>query len=985
LGAPRIERDRTPLAVDTRKAIALLAYLALADPGALYSRDSLAALFWPEVDPPRAHGALRRTLSALNKALDGPWLRIERDTLGFERDADVYIDVDAFHARLTESRTHGHSPGEVCSACLPLLEQAVAEYRGDFMAGFSLRDSPAFDDWQFFQAEALRRLLAGALERLVAGYSAQGLPEALETALGHARHWLALDALHEPAHRQVMLLYAWTSQRAAALRQYRECVRILDQELGVGPLDETTRLYEAIRENRPPPPPLALAAPAPAPAAAAPAPPATVSLPLVGRAAEWAALQADYNAAAPDGRLVVLEGEAGIGKTRLAETLLHHVRAHGGQALVARCYQGEASLAYGPFVEAVRAAIVPGAQPPGWAARLAPHFAADAGRLLPELLALAPHAPPMPVLDQAGAQTRFYESLRQVVLAALAGNTPGLLMIDDVHWMDEASLDLLSYLVRRWRGQSLCLVLTWRGEEVPLGHRLRQVLAEAQRAGIGRLLRLERLDRAAVAELVRQAWPRDSAQVAQASAPDSALVERLYRESEGLPYFVVEYLNSLSAEPASAEANWALPGGVRNLLQARLARVDETGWQLLTTAAVIGRSFDFDSLHAASGRSDEEAVAALEVLTSAGLINEVESAGPGAGPAYDFSHDKLRVLVYAEISLARRRLLHRRVAEGLADRARRGPLAGGAAHLGAAASQIAYHYQQAGRDADAAEYFLLAGEHARALYANAEALAHFRSALALGHPAAAGLHEAIGDLLTLGGLYDGALTSFERAAALSASSDLARLEHKLGSVYHRQGDWELAESHFQAALNALGSDLRAEARARLFADWSLAAHQRGDAHRAQQLAQQSLNLAEAAGDRPALAQVHNILGILATSQAQPEQARRHLERSLALAEAWGDPGPRAAALNNLALAYGHLGQYASAVRLAEQALSLCRAQGDRHREAALHNNLADLLYASGQAAAAEEHVKRSVMIYAEIGTAAGAGPLQPEIWKLAEW
>jgi tetratricopeptide (TPR) repeat protein len=183
----------------------------------------------------------------------------------------------------------------------------------------------------------------------------------------------------------------------------------------------------------------------------------------------------------------------------------------------------------------------------------------------------------------------------------------------------------------------------------------------------------------------------------------------------------------------------------------------------------------------------------------------------------------------------------------------------------------------------------------------------------------------------------------------------------------------------------LGSDLRVETRARLYADWSLAAHQGGDAARAQQLAREALRLAETAGDQPALAQVHNILGILATSQSQPEQARRHLERSLAIAEAWGDPGPRAAALNNLALAYGRLGQYASAVQLAEQALGLAHAQGDRHREAALHNNLADLLYASGQASAAEGHVKQSVMIYAEIGTAAGTGPLQPEMWKLAEW
>ncbi len=999
LGPPQVERDGVPIDVDTRKAIALLAYLALAAPSGAHDREGLAALFWPDVDQARAHGALRRTLSALNKALGGQWLRIEREAVAVERDATLQIDVDGFLAWLAEGRTHGHPATAVCARCLPALAEAVALYRDDFMAGFNLRDSPAFDDWQFFQAEGLRRLLAGALERLVNGLSAIPTDETREQAIGYARRWLALDTLHEPAHRQLMLLYAWAGQKAAALRQYRECVRVLDQELSVAPLDETTRLYEAIRENRPPEPPTptptklptgkdvgrwqaelpigglrlgqaaagALAEPA-IPASPTPRPPAA-GLPLVGRATEWQGLLAGYQASAADGRLVVLEGEAGIGKTRLAETLLPTVRAQGGQAMLARCYAGEASLAFGPFIEGLRATFGPDGELPAWAGRVAPLWSSDAVRLLPELQGLHPAESPA-ALDSPGAQSRFFESVRQVLLAALGparpGGPPGMLLLDDAHWIDEASLDLLTYLVRRWRGQPLCLVVTWRGEEVPAGHRLRQLLAEAQRAGQATYLPLSRLNRTAVAELAQRAWP---------NAPE--LVERLYRETEGLPFFVVEYLTGLGEAGPTATADWALPGGVRNLLQARLARVDDTGAQLLSTAAVIGRSFDFDTLHAASGRSDDEAVFGLEALMAAGLVNEVAGApGGGGSPAYDFTHEKLRTLVYDETSLARRRLLHRRVAEALAARGRRAP---------AAAGQIAQHYQQAGRETEAAEFYQLAGDQARALFANAEALAHYRAALALGHPAPAALHTAIGDLLTLSGLYAAALTSYEQAAALSAPADLGALEHKLGGVYHRQGEWALAESHFQAALNGLGGSAPAEARARLYADWSLAAHQGGDTARAQPLAQQALELAEAAGDTRALAQVHNLLGILAGAQDDADAARQHLERSLALADDLGDPAIRVAARNNLALAYGNAEAYGPAVRLVEQALALCAAQGDRHREAALHNNLADLLHASGQAEAALQHVKQSVTIYAEIGSATGAGPLQPEIWKLVAW
>lgn len=980
LGPPRVELDGAPIAVDTRKAVALLAYLALAEPSGA-SRDSLAALFWPDVDQARAHAALRRTLSALHKALAGDWLRIDREMVALERGPSAWIDVDRFQACLALTRTHGHPAQSVCDRCLPLLAEAGALYRDDFLAGFTLRDSAAFDDWQFFQAESLRRSLAGLLERLVLGHSRRA---EFEPAISYARRWLALDPLHEPAHRQLMQLYAWSGQRGAALRQYHDCLRVLEQELGVAPLEETNRMYEAIREHRLAPP-VPAAAVAPTVAATAPAPPAALpvagpSFPIVGRAAEWNTLQAAYRAAGSDGRLVVLEGEAGIGKTRLAEACLQHVRGQGAVAVVARCYEGELNLAYGPFVEAVRSALGHDTSATARVAALAPHWLAEAARLLPELNSLRPDLPATPAHDSPGAQTRFFEAVRQVLLAALqaspAGGVsrlPGLLLIDDAHWIDEASLDLFTYLVRRLRDQPLCLLVTWRAEQVPAGHRLRQVLAEAQRAGLAVRLELGRLSLPAVAELVRAVLPGEE------SSPDAQLVERLYHETEGLPFFVVEYLASLNhAAENGGEPPWSLPGGARNLLLARLRTIDETGWQLLHTAAVIGRSFDYDTLHAASGRSDEETIGGLEKLIAAGIVNEVTDVA-GSEPAYDFSHEKLRALVYEQMSLARRRLLHRRVAEALSAQPRR--QAG--ANLGALAGQIAQHYQLAGRDVEAAEHFKLAGEHARALYANGEALAHFRAALALGHPEAASLHEAIGDLLTLQGSYEAAIGSYHDAALAASPEAAPMLEHKLGNVHHRRGEWDLAVSHFQAALAALGDDLHTALRSRVYADWSLTAHQQGSQAQARELGQKALALAEAAGDQRALAQAHNQLGILASSQNDLSQARRHLERSLTLAEALGDTSARVAALNNLALAFASHGEYERALQFTEKALALCATQGDRHREAALHSNLADLLYATGQADAAMQHLKRSVTIYAEIG--AQAGELQPEIWKLAEW
>jgi predicted ATPase/DNA-binding SARP family transcriptional activator len=963
LGAPRIEHNGEPIEVDTRKAIALVAYLAVTR--GRHARDALVGLLWPEYNQTRARAALRRTLSSLGKARAEGWLEVDRESVGLDRDG-VWVDVDRFRELLAECRTHGHQETEVCPECLPLLSEAVALCRDDFLAGFALRDSAIFDDWQFFQAEELRRELAGALERLSLGH---GALEEWEQAVSYGRRWLALDPLHELAHRWLMQLYTWAGQRASALRQYRECVRVLEGELGVSPLEETTRIYEAIKENDLPLPPALPQARPPAPQieeqeapSVGKAQTSSYDEPLVGREEEWESLLRAYQAAGTVRHVVVLEGEAGIGKTRLAEEFVAYAAGQGSATVAARCYPGEMDLAYGPFVEGLSASI--GRE--GVAARLGEipaHFLAEAARLLPELAELRPGLPSPPLLDTPGAQSRFFEGIGQVLLAVCDGPSPGVLFIDDVHWADASSLDLLAYLVRRPRpGRRLCVVLTWRDEVVSADHRLRGLLTEVQRDRAATVLRLSRLDRATVEALVGTV-------VGNADG----LGRRLYDETEGLPLFLGEYLAAITNGSLAAEDEaWSLPGGVRDLLHGRLGAVGETGWQLLNAAAVIGRSFDFDTVREASGRSEEEAVAALEELTGQGLVEEVKGAGERI-IVYDFGHEKLRALVYEETSLARRRLLHRRVAESLAHRAHR------RRETGALAGQIAHHYQLAGWDADAADYFKLAGEHARALYANAEALAHFRAALALGHPDAARLREAVGDLQTLLGEYGEALASYETAAALGGGNYLANIERKLGNVYQRLGEWELAESHFEAALGGTGpaGDL-----ARLHADLSLVAHQRGESDLALERAHRALELAEAAGEERALAQTHNVLGVLASGGGDLDGARRHLERSLALAEALGDPAAQVAALNNLALASANGGEIEEALESAEAALALCVALGDRHREAAVHNNLADLLYAAGRQEESMTHLKQAVEIFAEVGE---RGELQPEIWKLVEW
>jgi tetratricopeptide (TPR) repeat protein len=289
----------------------------------------------------------------------------------------------------------------------------------------------------------------------------------------------------------------------------------------------------------------------------------------------------------------------------------------------------------------------------------------------------------------------------------------------------------------------------------------------------------------------------------------------------------------------------------------------------------------------------------------------------------------------------------------------------------------------AGQEDAAAEYYRQAGDHARTLYANAEALAHLNTALALGHPEAAALHEAIGDLQTLTGEYGAALDSYETAAALSEGVALAGVEHKLGIVHGRRGEWERAESHLEEALASYGEESSAGPRARVNADWSLTVYHYGDLARAITLATRAFQLAEGAGDIRAEAQAHNMLGILAARRGDLAEAESNLGKSLHLGEKLGDPAAQVAALNNLSLAFAASGDVARAQELAEKALSLSAAQGDRPREAAIHSNLADLLHAAGRSNEAMLHLKQAVAIYAEIGVE--AGDVQPAVWRLTEW
>jgi tetratricopeptide (TPR) repeat protein len=398
---------------------------------------------------------------------------------------------------------------------------------------------------------------------------------------------------------------------------------------------------------------------------------------------------------------------------------------------------------------------------------------------------------------------------------------------------------------------------------------------------------------------------------------------------------------------------------VRAVLRSRLDAIDETGSQVLAAAAIIGRTFDIATVRHASGRSEEETVDALDRLSARAIVRD--------GPAgYDFTHGALRDLVDEGIGLARRRLLHQRVAEAL--------------HLGRWTG-IAIHERDAGRTEAAAEAYREAATRAAQVFANQAVIEHAGAALALGHPDGLALHTLIGRARTRLGDYDGAVAAFEAAAARASEAELPGIELAIGRARLRRGDLAGADRHLATVADDAAAPPAVAARA--WVDRSVIRRRAGDVAAASDAARRALAIAVQAGDDPAIGAARRMLGLSALDAGDAVTARTELTRALDAAEADPDPTSRIAALVGLAMAAGTAGETDAAIAHGRRALDACRRIGDRHLEAAVEDHIADLLHAAGRDDDAREHQRRAAAAFAELG----GDPADPDpgIWMLAAW
>lgn len=901
LGSPRVTRDGTPVEVDTRKAIATLAYLTVEHSA---DRDLLAGLFWADSPADRARAALRRTLSALRGGIGGEAIRADRHQVvlveGFTS------DIEGFETRISETAGHGHDPKDVCPDCIGPLEQAADLYRGDFLGAFSVRDAPEFEDWARSVTERYRLKAGEVFRRLAMARASVG---DYDGAISTARRWIHLDDLHEPAHRLTMLLQAWAGDRAGAIQAYQDCVAVLDRELGVAPLEETTELFEAILdEDLPPSPGVRKQVKAHVRPASAP------YREMIDRTAAIATLESLFEIARPGVRLAMLSGASWMGKTTLLEHILDGARDRPGQVLVATAYRSETGLPYGVAVQllnAVGSTVHPPNAAPSW--------------VLDELHRLDPGLAPHHETPDAGllGQTRLREAyLAMFELAATA--TELTLAIDDIHWIDPASAELIAVLRRRMTGRMNMIISARDFEEVhPV---LREMASDA--------------------DVNVHLVPLRSEDLGDLAADVD--IERIIESTGGIPLLVKEAIDSGGVQADSST--------VLRYMESRRHRLSELGLQLLATTSVIGGMCDAALLKDTSGRNEEEVVETVEELISAGLLRE------HADGRLSFTLDVLGSLTYDSTSLVRRRLLHRRAAEALSARAR-------SQSDPRLATAIGEHLQAAGSD-EAAVWYRRAGDLSREVFANEEATSSYETAIALGHPDPGAIRLALGELAMARGDYDTAMRELRTAASHSSGPTFALVEHRMGDLLRMLGRFELAEESFMRAEPDHPSP------ADLYSAWALLRHRTGDSANAVELANRAAAAARSAGDDRDLSRALNILGVVSTD---PVVAAGHIDAALELAGA-NDP-LRMAALNNRAHLLASEGRLDEAVDSVGEAIAIAARTGFRHHQAALLDHLADLHHQAGRDDEAAAALTEAVTLFADVGT----GDWEPEVWLLRQW
>ncbi len=1000
-GAPKLQDSQQILDIPRRKAQALLAYLAVTQRS--HSREALAAFFWPEHDPGSARADLSRILSSLRKIIGASSIQADRDHVGLDQAANLWVDVVHFRELLDACRKTDFVRIE--DECCQKIMSAVDLYQADFLAGFTLLGSPAFDDWQLLQTEVLRRDFSWALEKLITAYERE---HQFIQALVFAQRWVSLDPLNEKAQRRLMTLYALNGQRVEAHRQYKMFERLIQAELDVRPQPETRALYEQIRTGTLDPVPDRGHSHEPPPLMQPTVQTRQPKEPFIGRAQELAQMSRFLDdAAAGNGRIILVTGGAGRGKTALMEEFAHRAQAAHPE-LITIGGSGKALSGIGdpylPFREVarmlacdadvLRAGGIRGSEqsrrllallPQTTQAILeyGPHLIDTflSGRqLLEQVSAVSqPDASWLVSLRKEVSQRHTQGIVDQTtlfgqftnVLQHLAQRHPILIILDDLQWIDAASAGLLFHLSRSLSSSRILIVGACRMEEVAVDKNgeipiLAQVLQEIIRTFGDVLLDLSKADQREGSNFVNAYLDTEPNKL------DSKFRSALFARTGGHPLFTIELLRDMQnrGNLVKDEADlwcenqtidWeAFPTRIEAVITRRLERLDRTTQDVLAAASVVGEQFTAEVLMQVLPVQGPALYNILSQQLSKRyrILNEMGETENRQGylTNYQFRHTLFRQYIYRQLSPGERRHLHGNVAEALAVLH--------ADDLDKAAVLLAHHYTASGKWDKAVPYLERAGDQARQRASLPDAVRHYQSALehwlVSDYAGRAHILRKLGECQWILGDHQKAVVS------MRASYDLyTKVDHKngagdvqrlLGRVYWEMGEPEKSSQSYQRALEILEMEPESEALAWALAGMSNFYMHLNDYDRAIDLGERALVMARRLGADAIIIQCLCDLGSTRSGKGDWEGMaleQESLERALAL----NRPHDVGRASLYIGEALGYLGKFEQARNTLNEVITYLRRMQVAYIIEGAERQLAELDWITGHWSSALEKLQ----------------------------
>ena len=673
---------------------------------------------------------------------------------------------------------------------------------------------------------------------------------------------------------------------------------------------------------------------------------------LVGREAELARAGEIVEAAlAGGGRLVLLAGEPGAGKTRLAQEVTLVLRDGGFMIAAGRCYEPQLSVPFYPFLDVLTTLY--DAAPPAVRAKV-PRAWPDLARMLPAL--------GLPVADFAGPQDqqRLFWTVTGF-LQAIAAVQPTAVLLDDLHWSDSASLELLQHLARHTGTDRIFLLGLYRDVEVGRRHPLEGALRDLQREDL-----VERID-------IRRLGPIETAALMAVTVGEEEEISEefsslVFRRTEGNPFFIQQVMRALVArgDIFRRDGHWdrraieeiQVPESVRSVVGQRLSRLLETTQEILREASVLGQTFSFDDLQSMSDRQEQELESALDSSITAGLVRDM------GRDVYAFDHALTQGSLYGELSSRRRRRLHLSAAEaieGLSETKR-----------ATRAAELAWHFLEADEPTRAIHWSLIAGDESRAVFAHHDAEYHYRIALGLAHELGdrdqeSQAAESLGRTMYSLARNDESLTVLEEAAAIyHAKGDVdaeARVVAAIGSAYFQMSRLSEGVNRLQPLLESRESDMEPAASAAVLVELGNLYWGMGQYQEAAQLSERAAKRAQDAGDERALARAEFRWGTALTSLDRSGEGLPHLDSAIVLAEQAGDLITLARSLNNRAICHERAHRWEEAWADLQGQLELARRAGNPDQLVYALGNLAmNAFWLQGDWARAEPYADEVLRI-----------------------